>query len=66
MLIEVAKRLSITISLGNTRNGKLALWQTFARVIAQDYLDYLMRSSIYLEAFTEDDLYERLACRVSK
>ena len=35
VLMEVAKRLSITKSLGNTREGKLALWQVFARVIAQ-------------------------------
>jgi hypothetical protein len=65
VLMEVAKRLSITTSLGNTWDGKLALWQIFARVIAQGSRLSAVRLSaehaifdlLKLEAFTEDDLY---------
>jgi transposase len=68
VLMEVAKRLSITASLGNTWNGKLALWQIFARVIAQGSRLSAVRLSaghaifdlLKLEAFTEDDLYNNL------
>jgi len=32
---HVARRLGIALALGTTREGKLALWQVIARVIAQ-------------------------------
>jgi transposase len=68
VLMEVAKRLSIATSLGNTYDGKLALWQIFARIIAQGSRLSAVRLSaghaifdlLKLEAFTEDDLYNNL------
>jgi len=68
VLVEIAQRLSITKSLGNTREGKLALWQIFARVIAQGSRLSAVRLSaehaifdlLKLETFTEDDLYTNL------
>jgi transposase len=68
VLLEAAKRLSITTSLGNTRDGKLALWQIFARIIAQGSRLSAVRLAagqaifdlLKLEAFTEDDLYDNL------
>jgi transposase len=68
VLLEVAKRLSITASLGNTREGKLALWQICARVITQGSRLSAVRLSaehaifdlLKLETFHEDDLYENL------
>ena len=68
VLTEVAKRLSVTASLGNTWNGKLALWQVLARVIAQGSRLSAVRLAgghavfdlLKLDAFTEDDLYENL------
>ncbi len=68
VLTEVAKRLSITTSLGNTREGKLALWQIFARIIAQGSrlsavrlsADHAIFDLLKFETFTEDDLYTNL------
>lgn len=68
VLMEVAKRLSITKTLGNSREGNLALWQIFARVIAQGSrlsavrisADHAIFNLVKLEAFNEDDLYENL------
>lgn len=67
-LTEVARRLSITKSLGNTRDGKLALWQVIARVIAQGSrlsavrlsADHAIYDLLKLETFNEDDLYSNL------
>jgi transposase len=68
VLYEIAKRLGIDQSLGKDANGKLALWQTFARII-----DHGSRLSgvrlagthaacdvIGLNNFTEDVLYKNL------
>ena len=68
VLMEVSQHLSITKSLGNTREGKLALWQVFARVIAQGSRLSAVRLAaqhavfdlLKLETFTEDDLYDNL------
>ena len=64
----MARRLSITKSLGNTRDGKLALWQVIARVIAQGSrlsavrlsADHAIYDLLKLETFNEDDLYSNL------
>ncbi len=35
VIYQVAKKLGIVASLGGGRNGQLALWQIFARVLEQ-------------------------------
>lgn len=68
VLNEISRRLFLTTALGNTRNGKLALWQVFARVIAQGSRLSAVRLAashaifdlFKFEAFSEDELYENL------
>lgn len=67
-LFEVARQLGIVDALGATRQGRLALWQTIARVIDQGSRLSAVRLAgahaacdiLNLEAFDEDDLYENL------
>ena len=65
---EVARSLGIAHALGNTREGKLALWQVLARVLNQgSRLSAVRLASVHaacdvlgLESFDEDDLYANL------
>lgn len=67
---EIAKRLGITSALGNSKDGKRALWQVIARVLEQGSRlssvrlgeTYDIASVLSLEkGFTEDALYRNLA-----
>jgi transposase len=68
-LKEIAKRSSLTRILGNSRNGKLALWQVFARLIGQGSRLSAVRlaeshaacEQLGLQAFNEDHLYGNLS-----
>jgi len=68
LLHSLAKRLHITRALGNTRMGKLALWQVIARIIDHGSRLSAVRLAgqhaicdlLGLDAFNEDDLYENL------
>jgi hypothetical protein len=74
VLHSVAKRLGIVQALGNTRQGKRALWQVLARVIDQgSRLSAVRLAGVHaacdvlgLEPFNEDDLYENLDWLVDK
>lgn len=65
---QTARQLGIVAALGSTRQGKLALWQTIARVIDQGSRlsavrlagDHAACDVLDLGAFDEDDLYENL------
>jgi hypothetical protein len=65
---HVARRLGIAQALGTTREGKLALWQVMARVIAQGSRLSAVRLAMAhaacdvlgLGTFDEDALYENL------
>src|SRR5262249_7828872 len=65
---QVARRLGIEKALGTTREGKLALWQVLARVIAQGSRLSAVRLAMAhaacdvlgLGPFDEDTLYENL------
>jgi len=67
-LWQVAKRIGIVKALGNTENGKRALWQIFSRVIDQGSRLSATRLAtahaacdvLGLKDFDEDDLYENL------
>lgn len=67
-LAEEAKRASLIAALGSGREGKLALWQILARIIAQGSRLSAVRLAarhavcdiLNLEPFTEDDLYHNL------
>jgi transposase len=67
-LWQVAKRLGVVQALGNSQNGKQALWQVLARVIDQGSRLSAVRLAtshaacdvLSLEAFDEDDLYKNL------
>lgn len=67
-LHSVAKRLGIVQALGNTQQGKRALWQVLARVIDQgSRLSAVRLAGVHaacdvlgLEPFHEDDLYQNL------
>lgn len=70
VLHEIAKRLGIVAALGGGRNGQLALWQIFARVLEQGSrlsavrlgTTYAMASVLSLkQGFKEDALYRNLA-----
>lgn len=70
VIYQVAKKLGIVEALGNSQNGKLALWQIFARVLEQGSrlsavrLDetYAFASVLSLKkGFNEDALYKNLA-----
>jgi transposase len=67
LLYHLAKRLGIEKALGNSREGRLALWQIFARVIEQGSRLSSVRLAerhacelLGLNYFNEDDLYENL------
>ena len=68
VLSEVAKRLGITQSLGNSRQAKLALWQVIARIIQHGSRLGAVRLAethaacdiLSLTRFIEDDLYRNL------
>src|SRR6266700_1574337 len=65
---HVARRLGIDKALGTTREGKLALWQVMARVIAQGSrlsavrlaMSHAACDVLGLGPFDEDALYENL------
>jgi Transposase DDE domain len=65
---HVAQRLGIAQALGTTREGKLALWQVIARVIAQGSrlsavrlaMSHAACDVLGLGTFDEDALYENL------
>ncbi len=67
-LKTLAERLGISKALGNSRQGKLALWQIMARLIGQgSCLGTVRMAASYgacdvleLESFNEDDLYANL------
>ncbi len=67
-LWQVAKRVGLVKALGNTQNGKRALWQVFSRVIDQGSRLSATRLAtshaacdvLGLDDFDEDDLYENL------
>jgi transposase len=67
-LFETAKKLGIVKALGQSENGKLALWQVLARVIDQGSRLSAVRLAgthaacdiLGLEKFNEDDLYKNL------
>ncbi len=68
IVYHIARRLGIEKALGTTREGKLALWQVIARVIAQGSRLSAVRLAMAhaacdvlgLDAFDEDALYENL------
>lgn len=67
LLWIIAKRLGIEKALGNDKNGKLALWQIFSRIIEQGsrlsstrLAARHMHEMLNLPRFNEDDLYENL------
>lgn len=67
-LSEVAERLGITKSLGQSRQAKLALWQILARIIQHGSRLRAVRLAethaacdiLSLDGFIEDDLYRNL------
>lgn len=68
LLYDLAKQLGIVKALGNTQEGKLALWQVIARVIEQGSRLSAVRLAarhaacdiLDLEAFNEENLYQNL------
>ncbi len=70
VIYQVAKKLGIVEALGNSQNGKLALWQVLARVLEQgSRLSAVRLGETYALAsvlspkkgFTEDMLYRNLS-----
>ncbi|MGA8163994.1 MAG: IS1634 family transposase [Waddliaceae bacterium] len=70
VIYQIAKKLGIIETLGNSQNGKLALWQVIARVLEQGSRlsavrlgeTYAIASALSLKkGFTEDALYKNLA-----
>jgi hypothetical protein len=67
-LYDVARRLGIVEALGDTRAGRLALWQVIARAIGQGSRLSAVRLAgshaacdvLGLDGFNENDLYENL------
>lgn len=65
---QIAKRVGIISALGNDRQGKLAFWQIFARMLEQGSRlssvrlarDHSVGEVLGLTGFDEDDLYENL------
>ncbi len=65
---QLAKRLGLVQALGNSQNGKRALWQVLARLIDQGSRLSAVRLAtshaacdvLGLDAFDEDDLYDNL------
>jgi len=68
LVYKIAGRLGISTALGNSRQGKLALWQIIARVIDQGSRLSAVRFGanhgacdvLGLEAFHEEHLYDNL------
>jgi transposase len=68
VLHQVAKKIGIDECLGKSREGRLALWQIIARVVAQGSRlsavrlaqDHAVCDLLGLDAFNEDDLYDNL------
>jgi len=68
LLYQMARRLGIEKALGNSRDGKLALWQVLSRVIDQGSRLSAVRLAsehscsevLGLSGFDEDNLYENL------
>jgi len=68
LTFDMARQLGISEALGNSRQGKLALWQVIARIIDQGSRLSAVRLAgshgvcdiLGLEPFNEDDLYENL------
>ena len=68
LLADIARQIGISSALGNTRDGKLALWQVIARVIDQGSRLSAARLAGYhaacdilgLDKFNEDHLYGNL------
>jgi transposase len=68
VLNEVAKKIGVTDALGNTRDGKLALWQIIARTMDQGSRLSAVRlaqnhnaaSILNTKGFNEDHLYQNL------
>ena len=68
VLKAISDRIGITTALGNSRMGKLALWQVMARVIDQGSRLSAVRlcerhageDILKIDEFDEDDLYENL------
>jgi transposase len=69
-IYQVAKELGIVAALGDSHEGKLALWQVFSRVLEQGSRlsavrlgeTYAIASTISIKrGFNEDDLYKNLA-----
>jgi len=68
LLKSLSDRLYITKALGNSRMGKLALWQIMARIIDQGSrlsavrlaANHAICDLINLDSFNEDDLYKNL------
>jgi len=68
LIFDMARQLGIVEALGNSRQGKLALWQVIARVIDQGSRLSAVRLAgshaacdiLGLGPFNEDDLYENL------
>jgi len=68
LVFDIARELGILDALGNTREGKIALWQVIARVISQGSRLSAVRLAgshaacdiLGLGAFNEDDLYANL------
>jgi len=67
-LKEIAKRIGLVRVFGNDQNGRLALWQVFARLLGQGSRLSAVRlaeshsacDQIGLEKFNEDHLYQNL------
>lgn len=67
ILLAMAKRLGIQKALGNSKHGRLALWQIFARIIEQGsrlsstrLAERHAHEILELPSFNENDLYENL------
>jgi len=68
LIFDMARELGIVEALGNSREGKIALWQVIARVISQGSRLSAVRLAgshaacdiLGLRAFNEDDLYANL------
>jgi len=68
LVYDIARQLGITAALGDTRQGKLALWQVLARVIDQGSRLSAVRLAgahaacdvLGLDKFNEDHLYDNL------
>jgi hypothetical protein len=68
LIYDMAKQLGIADALGDSEQGKLALWQVIARVLDQGSRLSAVRLAsshaacdiVGMEKFNEDDLYENL------